>query len=85
MNQQQKANLYQLKIKSQLADLVLQIATSNGFLQYYFKILPKCKTQKDAFELVNLIYYLLFNEYKYTGYNSFRQVKNKYLKNGSSK
>ena len=85
MNQQQKADLYQLKIKSQLADLVLQIATSNGFLQYYFKILPKCKTQKDAFDLVNLMYFLIFNEYKYAGYNSFRQVKNKYLKNGSTK
>lgn len=81
MNQRKIAEDYQRNINAQLAVLMQKIATPSGFLQYYYKILPRCKSQKSAFEIVNLLYYLVFDEEKYSSYNSFRQMKNKEFKN----
>ncbi len=68
-------------IKSKVYDLVKQIATRVGFFEYYFKILPRCKNNTRAFYLANEIYCLIFNEYKYSSYNSFKKQLSSYLKN----
>ena len=82
MKQKTNAEIYEKEIKSRLFGLTRQLATKQGFFSYYYKILPKCKTQEAAFDIVNLLHYLLFDEYKYSSYNSFRHVKNKELRKG---
>jgi hypothetical protein len=80
MNQKQIAENYEKDINAQLSHLMKQLATPAAFLKYYFRILPKCKSQKAAFDIVNLLYLLVFDEEKYASYNSFRQVKNSHFK-----
>jgi hypothetical protein len=55
--------------------------TYASFEERYFKYLPKCKTQEEAYELAAKDYNTLFGVDKYSCYNSFRNVKNKRLKN----
>tara|TARA_B100000809_G_scaffold71197_1_gene68816 strand:+ start:290 stop:535 length:246 start_codon:yes stop_codon:yes gene_type:complete len=80
MNQQKIAEDYKNKLLAQTAELMHQLATPAAFLKYYYKILPKCKSQKAAFDIVNLLYYLLFDEEKYSSFDSFRSVKNRHFK-----
>lgn len=80
MLQQKKAEDYTIELQAKAAVLMQQIATRNGFLQYYYRILPKCSSQKAAFLVVNCLYELLFNEEMYQNYDAFRKFKNKDLK-----
>ena len=80
MNSQKKADQYTRDLQSQVSVLMKQIATRNGFLRYYIKILPRCKSQKSAFDIVNLLYYLVFDEEMFSSYDAFRWHKNKGLK-----
>jgi hypothetical protein len=80
MNQQQKAQEYATSLQAQLAVLMKLIATKSKFLEYYYKILPKCKSQNEAFEIVNLLYYLVFDEELYNSYDAFRMCKNRNIK-----
>lgn len=80
MNQQQKAQQYQTKLKAKMYDLQQQLATKSAFLEYYYKILKNCKTQKAAFDVVSLMYYKLFKEYLFNSFDAFRMYKNKNLK-----
>ncbi|WP_439129945.1 hypothetical protein [Polaribacter sp.] len=72
------------QFKQQIEAMVLPIAqklgTRQGFFEYWFQILPKCKSQKTAFEIVNLMHYKIFKEEKYTSFDSFKKQKNNYLK-----
>lgn len=77
MNQQKIAENYRNKILAQSAELMYQLSSSGRFLIYYNKLLPKCKSQKAAFDVVNLLHLLMFGYEKYSSYNSFRIVKNK--------
>jgi hypothetical protein len=45
-----------------------------GFYAYYFNELPYHKTNKDAFDHVNSIYFDLFGEYRYSSFDVFRKV-----------
>lgn len=85
MTQQQKADKYEANLNAQLTILMLKLGTTAGFRQYYFDILSKCKNQKAAFEITNLLYFLIWGEYKYSSDDSFRKSKNKFLKNGTQK
>lgn len=60
-------------------EIICRIATSSGFYEYYFEQLKHYKSNIDCFEYVNNLYYQYFGEYKYSSYNSFRTVKNKFL------
>lgn len=80
MNQTKKAEDYTMELQAKAAVLMQQIATKNGFLQYYYKILPKCTSQKSAFLVVNALYQLLFDEEMYQNYDAFRKFKNRDLK-----
>ena len=61
-------------IKSKAFDLMTQINTASGFYEYYVKIMTKFNTRKDAFEMVNTIYCLLFKYERYASYESFKNV-----------
>ena len=78
--QQKIANQYEIELKSKLYDLQKKLATRTGFLKYYYKILPRCKTLTSAFEITNLMYYKLFDEYCFTSYHSFCMFRKKTLK-----
>lgn len=71
------------QFKQQIEAMVLPIAqklgTRQGFFEYWFKILPKCKSHKSAFEITNLLHQLIFKEEKYQTYNSFKNQKSRYL------
>ena len=56
------------------------LGTNSGFFKYYFDMLPKFKSQTQCFNAVNLLYYKLWGEYRYSDYNSFRKQMTNYLK-----
>lgn len=79
-NQNQTAENFRNKILAESAELQNQLATRNGFVKYYFKILPKCESQNAAFQLTSVIYELLFDSLLFSCYDTFRKEKNKHLK-----
>lgn len=80
MHQQKAAENYKNKILAESAKVMQQIGTREGFIQYYFTILPRCKSQAAAFNVVNLMYELLFGKEMFTTYSSFKKYKNRGLK-----
>lgn len=52
-------------------ELMRKIGTARGFFDYYFSILPQHKTQIEAFNFANDIYFELFGEYRYSSHSSF--------------
>ena len=77
---QQTPEQFKNKIEAMVLPLAQKLGTRNGFFEYWFAILPKCKTQKAAFDIANLLHLKIFNEEKYTSYDSFHKQKNRYLK-----
>lgn len=67
-------------IKAMSFDVAKRLATTKGFIEYYFKIVGCCRTQKKAFDLTNELYFLIFGEYRYSDWRSFKKSKNKYVK-----
>ena len=65
------AEIYRQKILSNVAELMHQLNKPGGFEEYYIKLLPKCSTQKAAFNMANSIYFLLFEQYRFVSYNAF--------------
>lgn len=80
MNQLQKAEQFENNIKALAFDLAKQLGTTSGFMEYYIRILYRCKTHAQAFEIVNMLHFLIFKEYKYTDLNSFKRSKSHYFK-----
>lgn len=74
----QQAQLEKLQAE---VDLMRLIGTREGFYQYYFKQINKYKSREEAFEAINEMYFTLFQEYRYTNYNSFRRAINHHTKN----
>lgn len=60
--------------------LAQKLGTAKGFYLYYFEQLKHFKTQTECFNAVNLLHFKIFNEYKYTEYNSFRHALQYHLK-----
>jgi hypothetical protein len=61
--------------------LMRQLATRQGFFQYYFEELPRHRTNVECFHTVNDKYCDLFGEWRYESYDSFRKQANHYNKN----
>jgi hypothetical protein len=60
--------------------IILQIATTEGFYKHYFDKLQTFKTNVDCFNYVNDLYHKYFRQYKYSGYDSFKQKIKIYIK-----
>lgn len=60
--------------------LLRTLGTRQGFFNYYFEMLPQCRTNVECFNHVNDLHLDLFGEYRYETYNSFRQLLNYNLK-----
>lgn len=76
---QQTSDHFQHYIESQVLTIAQKLATRHGFFEYWFKILPRCKNARAAFDIVNLLYLKIFQEEKYTSYASFKNQKSRYL------
>ena len=80
MDQLQKINEKKiLKLTQQLARMKL-LATKKGFVQEYYKSCKTAKTNNDAFEAINNEYFDLFGEFRYRNFESFRKIKNRFIK-----
>jgi hypothetical protein len=51
-----------------------------GFITRYFQNLKKCKTNEEAYQATAEEYRKAFGHDKYSGYESFKKVKNRKLK-----
>ena len=65
---------HERNIKSMAFDIAKRLGTTRGFVEYYFNVLGRFKTQKGAFDLCNELYFMLFGEYRYSDYGSFRYM-----------
>lgn len=60
--------------------LAQKLGTSKGFYLYYFEQLKHFQNQTKCFNTINLLHHKIFGEYKYTDYDSFRNVLKYQLK-----
>lgn len=76
---QLQKEIEQLRLENQI---IKEIATPSGFFNFYFKQLKEERFESNTacFNHVNELYNSFFGEYKYSDYNSFRNIKNKMLK-----
>lgn len=77
MNHKKEAQDQRQKIDKEVLGLASKLGNSIGFFRYYWQILPKCKTQKAAYLITNLMYLKIFGEEKYSSYDSFKNQFNK--------
>jgi len=80
---QQSPEEFKRFIESKVLPIAQKLGTRQGFFEYWFKILPKCKSHQDAFDLVNLMHLKIFKEEKYSSFTSFKVQKSRYLKKTS--
>jgi hypothetical protein len=77
---QQTPEQFQQKIEAMILPIAQKLGTSEGFFLYWFQILPKCKNQKAAFDLANLLHFKIFKKEKYSSFDSFRKQRDSYIK-----
>lgn len=58
-------------------ELIEVISTPAGFIQRYLHNLAFCETQIEAYEMTESEHVAIFKRRKYSGYDSFRKVKNR--------
>jgi hypothetical protein len=52
-----------------------KLSTRKGFYEFYFEKLKTSKTQIQAFNKVNNLYFSLFGMKRYTDYTTFKTLK----------
>lgn len=57
--------------------LIHTISTTSGFISRYMQHLSHCETQLEAYEMTESEHAAIFKRRKYSGYDSFRKVKNR--------
>lgn len=57
-----------------------QLATANGFREFYFNQLPYFKSNTEAFNHVNNLYLEYFGEYRYSSHDTFRKLLHRFCK-----
>lgn len=79
MSQRELADQYEKDLKSKAFVVMQKIGNKQSFFQYYYQVLPKFKTNKSAFEAVNLLHQLLFGESRFPSWEAFKKAKNRNL------
>lgn len=80
MTHQQKAEHHANKIKAHAFELSQKLGSTPGFINYWFKILPKCSSHKAAFEIADLLHTKIFGVEKFSNFESFKTYKNRLFK-----
>lgn len=62
-----------------------KLATRDGFFKEYFLKCKSCKTNKEAFDIINEEYYNLFGQYRYSDHDSFKKAVNYQFKKPNRK
>jgi len=60
--------------------LTRQLSTPDGFTARYYNLLQHFRTYAEAYEATELDHVRLFGRRRYSSYNSFRNVKDRKLK-----
>jgi hypothetical protein len=76
----QTSEQFKQELEAKILPIAQKLGTRQGFFEYWFQILPRCKSHKAAFDIANLLYFKIFKEEKYTSFGSFINQKNRYLK-----
>ncbi len=79
MDQLKLAQAAEIEKLQKQNEIMKQLATREGFYNYYFKTCKDAISNLDAFNKANDLYFELFKEYRYTDFNSFKRSKNHYL------
>ncbi|QQU04021.1 hypothetical protein [Myroides odoratus] len=58
-------------------ELMKQIASTEGFYDYYFKQISYYRNRREAFKYVNDLYKKYFGCHRYSDYDSFRITTNR--------
>jgi hypothetical protein len=61
--------------------MIAKLITVAGFFELYFAECKKDISRQDAFDTVNELHLKLLGYYKYSSYEYFKQVQNRYYKN----
>jgi hypothetical protein len=65
--------------------LMRQLGTTQGFIQAWFDKLKVTKTNEEAFDELNELYFKLYGTYRYSCYRSFRSAREYYFKKTKNK
>lgn len=57
-----------------IAQIAADISTKVGFVKQYFNYLPNYETALEAFQAVNVEYYLLHKHFKFASFQDFRKT-----------
>ena len=60
---------------------IAKLITVSGFFELYFEECKKSNSRQDAFEVINNLHFELLGKFKYSTYEYFKQVQNRYYKN----
>ena len=76
-------NALRLEVEKLRAEnvMIAKLITVSGFFELYFDECKKDISRQDAFDAVNELHLKLLGKYKYSGYEYFKQVQNRYYKN----
>ena len=80
MTQLEKAFQIEINQLEAKIELMKQLSTTTGFFKMYFLECKDARTNQEAFNKVNELYYNLFNKYRYADYASFKNITNYYHK-----
>ena len=58
-------------------EIMRQIASTEGFYQYYFSKIGCFKNRRETFKYVNNLYNTYFGCFRYSDYDSFRITTNR--------
>lgn len=61
-------------------EMIKKLITVSGFFELYFEECKKQKFRQDAFDVVNELHYNLLGKHKYSTFEYFKQVQNRYYK-----
>ena len=67
------------KLEEQIAQ-IKKLVSIDGFFKIYFEKCKFSKTNKEAFNEVNELYFNYFGKYRYADYQAFKNITNYYHK-----
>jgi hypothetical protein len=70
--QKKLADQVELEKLQKKVDRMRQLVPTLGFFKCYFVLLKHCKTDTEAFNLLNDEYFELFGVYRYSDWDAFR-------------
>ena len=77
--QQKKSHLDRIDKLQEENNMLRKLATKRGFIQLYYSYLKDFNTNTECFDFLNEKHKKEFGKYKFSGYDSFRVIRNREL------